>query len=262
MRLMAGRFLNSGDFPAEGFGVPRGVVVSESFARLYFHGGDAVGGRVQHGAPGNAWSTIVGIVADVRHSSLEKSPQPTLYEPSWFADALAVRTALPPETVIASVRHVMHDINPAVALSDIQTMRDRTTEASARRRFQTVLLAAFAGIAVFLALVGLYGLLSYAVRQRRAETGVRVALGAGRGAVVGMVVRHGLTLTGAGLAVGLLAAAALARWASSLLYGVRALDPVTFIVVPVFMIAAAAIACFVPAWKAARIDPVSSLREQ
>jgi len=119
MRLMAGRFLNSGDFPAEGFGVPRGVVVSESFARLYFHGGDAVGGRVQHGAPGNAWSTIVGIVADVRHSSLEKSPQPTLYEPSWFADALAVRTALPPETVIASVRHVMHDINPAVALSDI-----------------------------------------------------------------------------------------------------------------------------------------------
>jgi len=141
-------------------------------------------------------------------------------------------------------------------------MSQRTTEAARRRRFQTVLLAVFAGIAVFLALVGLYGLLSYAVRQRTAEIGVRMALGAGRAAVVGLVVRHGLLLTASGLAIGLLAAAALSRSIASLLYGVRVFDPVTFFAVPLFMLAAASIACLIPAWKAARIDPVDALRQQ
>ena len=164
--------------------------------------------------------------------------------------------------MISSIRNAIHSVDPAIALTDIQTMLQRITEAASRRRFQTVLLAAFAGIAVFLALVGLYGLLSYAVRQRTTEIGVRMALGAGRGAVVGMVVRQGLMLTGAGLAIGLLAAGAIARGIASLLYGVHAFDPVTFIAVPVFMLLAAAVACFVPAWKAARIDPIRALRQQ
>jgi ABC-type antimicrobial peptide transport system permease subunit len=157
---------------------------------------------------------------------------------------------------------VVHGVDPAIALTDIQTMRQRTTEAASRRRFQTVLLAAFAGTAVFLALVGLYGLLSYAVRQRRAEIGVRMALGAGRGSVVGLVLRHGLMLTGSGLAIGLLTAAVLSRSIASLLYGVRPFDPLTFIGVPVFLLVAASIACLVPAWKAARIDPIDALREE
>ena len=262
MRLIAGRFLNSGDIPAQPSAVPPAVVVSESFARVFFPGGKAIGGRVQRGEPGKVWSTVVGVVADVRHTNIEKSPQPTLYEPSWFADSLAIRTALPPEAVVSSIRNVVHGVDPAIALSDIQTMRQRTTEAASRRRFQTVLLAAFAGIAVFLALVGLYGLLSYAVRQRTTEIGVRMALGAGRGAVVGLVVRHGLMLTGAGLAIGLLAAGAVSRSIATLLYGVHAFDPVTFVAVPVFLLVAAFIACFVPAWKAARIDPISALRQQ
>jgi putative ABC transport system permease protein len=263
-RLIAGRFVNSGDIPAQPSPVPPAVLVSESFAKLYFPGGNAVGGRLQRGEPGRKWSTIVGVVADVRHTNLEKPPQPTLYEPSWFTDSvgLAIRTALPPDAVISSVRNAVHGISPAMALVDIQTMSQRTTEAASRRRFQTVLLAAFAGIAVFLALVGLYGLLSYSVRQRTTEIGVRIALGAGRAAVVGMVVRHGLMLTAAGLAIGLLAAGAAARWIASLLYGVHAFDPLTFIAVPILMLAAAAIACFVPAWKAAKIDPMISLRQQ
>ncbi len=262
MRLIAGRFLQPADVPAEPGAVPLAIVVSESFAKWYFPGGNAVGGRLQQGDPGSNWSTIVGVVADVRHTNLENSPQPTIYAPSWFVDSVAIRTALPPEAVIASVRKAVHGIDAAAALTDIRTMGQRTTEADSRRRFQTVLLAAFAGIAVFLALVGLYGLMAYLVRQRTAEIGVRMALGAGRGAVVGMVVRQGLTLTAAGLAFGLLAASAAGRWITSLLFGVRAIDPATFIVVPAVMLAAAAVACIVPAWKAAQIDPVSALRQQ
>jgi predicted permease len=273
MRLIAGRVLTSADnpiqpspvpptVPAQPPPVPAAVLVSESFARLYFPGGKAIGGRLQCGDPGAKWSTIVGVVADVRHTNLEAYPQPTIYNPSWFVDSLAIRTAVPPEAMISSIRNAIHSVDPAIALADIQTMRQRITEAASRRRFQTVLLAAFAGIAVFLALVGLYGLLSYVVRQRTTEIGVRMALGAGRGAVVGMVVRHGLMLTGAGLAIGLLAAGAIARWIASLLYGVHAFDPVTFVAVPVFMLVAAAIVCFVPGWKAPRIDPIIALRQQ
>jgi putative ABC transport system permease protein len=259
LRLIAGRFLNSSDLPAP---VPQAVVVSEAFARLYFPRGNAVGGRLQRGEPAANWSTIVGVVADVRHTNLEKAPRPTIYEPRWDARFLAIRTALPPEAMISSVRNLVRRVDPAIALTDIQTMSQRTTEAARRRRFQTVLLTVFAAIAVFLALVGLYGLLSYAVRQRTAEIGVRMALGAGRAAVVGLVVRHGLLLTASGLAIGLLAAAALSRSIASLLYGVRAFDPLTFFAVPLFMLAAASIACLIPAWKAARIDPVDALRQQ
>jgi predicted lysophospholipase L1 biosynthesis ABC-type transport system permease subunit len=236
-------------------------VVSERFAKLYFPGGNALGGRLQRGEPGNAWSTIVGIVADVRHTNLEKPPLPAIYEPSWLADSLAIRTSLPPEAVASSVRGVVRAIDPAIALFGIQTMRQRTTEAASRRRFQTVLLAAFAGIAVFLALAGLYGLLGYTVRQRTAEIGVRMALGAGRGVVMGLVVRHGLALTGCGLGVGLLAAAAISRSLAGMLYGVRAYDPLTFVAVPLVTLAAAAVACIAPAWKAARTDPVAALRQ-
>lgn len=260
--LIAGRYLTSDDIPAQPTPAPPVVVVSESFARLYFQGRSAIGGRMAAGQPGAAWSTIVGVVADVRHSSLEAPPEPTFYQASWFVDSLAIRTALPPETVIASVRRAVRDAGAPFVLADIETMQQRTEQAAAPRRFQTVLLAAFAAIAVFLALVGLYGLLSYTVRQRTAEIGVRMALGAGRSQVVAMVLRRGLALAGIGLVIGLAAAGAAARWAASLLYGINAFDPVTFVVVPLLVMTAAAIACLLPAWKAARVDPVSSLRHQ
>jgi ABC-type antimicrobial peptide transport system permease subunit len=209
------------------------------------------------------WSTIVGVVADVRHSNLETPPTPTLYQPSWSdVSSLAIRTTLPPDAMVSAVRHAVRESGLPFLLADIQTMRERTSKAEARRRFQTVLLAAFAGIAVFLALVGLYGLLSYAVRQRTAEIGVRMALGAQRSQVVGMVLRDGLLLTAAGLLIGLPVAGTVARWSASLLYGIHVLDPVTFIAVPVLMMAAAALACVLPAWKASQVDPVSSLRHQ
>lgn len=260
--LIAGRYLTPDDMPDRPTPVPRAVVVNETFARVYFYGRSALGGHVQRGAPGVVWSTIVGVVADVRHSNLETPPTPTLYEPSSDVSSLAIRTTLPPDAMISAVRHAVRESGLPFLLADIQTMRERTSEAEARRRFQTVLLAAFAGIAVFLALVGLYGLLSYAVRQRTAEIGVRMALGAQRSQVVGMVLRHGLMLTAAGLLIGLPLASTLARWSASPIYGIHVLDPVTFIAVPVLMMAAAALACVLPAWKASQVDPVSSLRHQ
>jgi predicted permease len=261
--LIAGRYLTPEDMPDQPTPVPRAVVVNETFARVYFHGRSAVGGHVQRGAPGTLWSTIVGVVADVRHSNLETPPTPTLYQPSWSdVSSLAIRTTLPPDAMVSAVRQAVRESGLPFLLADIQTMRERTSKAEARRRFQTVLLAAFAGIAVFLALVGLYGLLSYGVRQRTAEIGVRMALGAQRSQVVGMVLRDGLLLTAAGLLIGLPVAGTVARWSASLLYGIHVLDPVTFIAVPVLMMAAAALACVLPAWKASQVDPVSSLRHQ
>jgi putative ABC transport system permease protein len=258
--LLAGRYLTDADMPAQWAPNPASVAVSDSFARQYFPGRSAIGGRIQQGDPGDRWSTIVGVVADVRHSSLEAAPSPTIYSPSPFMESIAVRTALPPDVMIASVRRALHTAETPFALTDIQTMRQRIGESGARRRFQTVLLASFAGVAVFLALVGLYGLLSYGVRQRTAEIGVRMALGAARSQVVGLVVGEGLALTAAGVVIGLAAAAAAARSSASLLYGIPALDPVTFVAVPALMAAASTVACMLPAWRAARVDPARSLR--
>lgn len=262
IRLVAGRLLTAADNPLQPARMPAAVLVSEAFARRYFPGGNAVGGHVQRGAPGSDWSTIVGVVADVRHSSLEKSPDPVIYEPSWLLDSIAIRTALPPASAVSSVRAVLHAVDPHLALANIQTMSERTDAAESRRRFQTVLLAAFAAMALFLSLFGLAGLLSYAVRQRTAEIGVRMALGAGRGAVIAMVVRQGLLLTAAGLGIGLVAAAAIARGIASMLYGVRVFDPLTFVAVPLLLLLSAGIASLLPAWKAARVDPIASLRAE
>ena len=201
IRLMAGRFLNDADEGAQ----PKVVAVSQSFAMLYFDGRPAVGARIKIGGDGAMrvpWSTVVGVVADVRHSGLERPPAPTVYAASQFADTLAVRGSLPPDALAATIRKSLHNLDPTIALADLRTMDDRISEAASRRRFQTALLAAFAAIAVSLALAGLYGLLSYTVRQRTGEIGLRMALGASRADVVGMVVRQGLTLVALGLAVG------------------------------------------------------------
>jgi putative ABC transport system permease protein len=255
--LVAGRYLTARDISANGS--PAAVVVSRSFARAYFPDGNAIGGHFRHGGA-KEWSTIVGVVADVRHIDLESPPAPTLYEPSWDVNDLAIRTSLPLDVILPMVRRAVREVGAPFVVGNAMTMQERAGEAAASRRFQTVLLAAFAAIAVFLALVGLYGLLSYMVRQRLGEIGVRVALGADRWRIVTMVLRDGLTIAGAGLAIGLAAAAMLARWGASLLYGVSPLDPVTFGLLPLLIVIVTAGACVFPAWRASRVDPVRALR--
>ena len=255
IRLLSGRYLE----PADEGTPPHHVVVSESFERRFFKGKSAVGGRFQTSA--EEWTTIAGVVADVRQKA-ERPPDPTVYVAGWNGGVLAIRASAPPERMMAAVRRVVGQVDAAAVLTDVRTMRERMSEAESRRRFQTTLLAGFAGIAVLLALVGVYGLLAYSVRQRTAEIGVRMALGAGRRALLSMVLGEGLLLTGAGLAIGLAVAAGMSRLVESLLYGVRPHDAVTFAAVPVLMAGAALAACIVPAWRAGNIDPMRALRQQ
>lgn len=258
--LLAGRYLDDNDIAAGAAQWPKAVAVSESFARRYFPGRNAVGHRLR--INGSPWSPIVGVVGDVRHSSLEEAPEPIVYCQNGLADSVAIRTVGAPEAIVRSIQGVVTGFHAGFTVADVQTMSRYVDQAAARRRFQTVALTSLAGVAVLLALVGLYGLLSYAVRQRTAEIGVRVAMGASRNAVIRMVALYGLKLASAGLAIGLCLALALTRAMASFVYGIRAADPLTFAAVPAFTIAVAVIACIAPSWKAASIDPVVALRQQ
>src|SRR5579871_1174085 len=258
--LLAGRFLNDGDIAIPYAEWAKTADVSASFARRYFGNGDALGHRLR--INDSKWMTIIGVVGDIRNGSLEEAPEPIIYVQNGLADSVAVRTNLSPEAMIPLVRAAVAELHANVAIADVQTMDRYADQAAARRRFQTVLLTSFAGMAVCLALVGFYGLLSYAVMQRTAEIGLRMALGASPGAVVGMVLRYGLKLTASGLAIGIIAGLVLVRTLASFLYGVSAADPVTFLAVPALTAVVSVIACIVPARKAAHIDPVNALRSQ
>jgi putative ABC transport system permease protein len=238
------------------------AVVNQSFERKYFGGRSAVGGHIRFDARGK-WITIAGVVGDVRHSSMDSAPSPTVYSPLLPAPGynidIAVRAAAP-GTLAPAIRAVLRSLDPGLALADIRTMSERVAASDSRRRFQTVVLSVFAGIAVFLALIGLYGLMSYSVRQRTREIGVRMAMGASRSDVLRMILRQGLTLTIAGLAAGLACAFALMRLIESWLYAVKPSDPATFAVVPVLILLVSAGACLMPGWKATRVDPAEALR--
>ena len=258
--LIAGRYLNDGDTAANPFEAGVSVVVSESFAKRYFPGRTPLGRRL--GINGPAKNTIVGVVGDVRQSSLEEAPEPVVYAQNGLADSVVIRTFGSPEAVVASIRKEVSALGAGAAVTDVQTMSQYVDQAAARRRFQTVALTAFAGVAVFLTLVGLYGLIAYAVRQRTAEIGVRMALGATPGAMLRMVILAGLKLTLAGLGIGVCLALVMAQGMAGFVYGIPEIDPVTFLAVPAFMIAVTVVACLAPAWRAARIDPVDVLRQQ
>jgi putative ABC transport system permease protein len=259
-------------FAEEGLsGPPQEAIVNQALVKKYFAGRNPIGMRIWQSNPTGAnrpnnddARTIVGVVGDVRDWTVEAPPQPQLFTPLRDAsDAyIVVRANLPREAILDSATAILKRIDRNMAFSKVHTMRELVSEATARKRFQTVLLSIFAAAALLLALVGFYGLMAYTVSQRSAEMGVRIALGARRRDIAGLVVRQGLRLVVAGLVLGMIAAFPLSRLLTSSLYEVKAWDPATFVVVPMLFMLVAFAACVIPARRAANADPMVILRQQ
>jgi putative ABC transport system permease protein len=260
IHLLRGRLFDDSDDATH----PSVAIVTQAFAATWFGGGEALGQQIRMGGDASPWSTIVGVVADTRHSTLEEKPRPAVYRPFWQAPLynadLTVRTRLPAADAASMIRQALRRTDPAVPAIEIRTVREIISAANARRRFETSILSGFAAFAVLLALVGVYGLTVYTVGQRTAEIGIRMAVGGSRARVLRMVIAQNLVPVIAGLTIGLVAASGLTRFLASALYDVKPSDPVTYLVVPSFMVLVAFAACLIPAWKAARIDPVAALR--
>lgn len=239
--------------------------MNQAFSQKFFPGGSALGKHIRMTTEG-PWSTIIGEVANSHLDRLEDTPPPETYRSMWADPAsnafLAIRSTLPPKQLAPVVRKIVQDIDASISLDTFHTMEERTSEAWARRRFQRDLFSGFAGIALALALVGLYGLMAYIVKLRTAEVGIRMALGATPGSVLGMILRQGLGMTLAGIALGLAAALAVTRFLASWLYGVSADDPLTFAASPGLLLIVAIAACLIPAWRATRINPMLALRSE
>jgi predicted permease len=248
------------------------AVVNQAFAKKYFANEDAIGRRIRTGERENdPWITVVGVAKDARYMSLEAAPVPQVYRSFWQVEwnesnivgaYVAVRSSLPQDAVAAEIRAEVKGIDPSLAVADVHTMSELVSSVTARRRFQTTLLTVFSVTAMLLAMVGVYGLLAYSVRQRSAEIGIRLALGSSKNGVVRLILREGLTLLGIGLAIGLAAALACTRLLTGFLYGVPALDPATFALVPMLLLAATIAACLIPSFRAAAIDPINALRHE
>jgi predicted permease len=261
--LLAGRSFTPADQTPK---APSVVIVNEAFAKTYFAGRSAIGGHLclcyfTSGAP--SWSTVVGVVADTRFSNLENTPPPQVYSPFWRGQwdqaFIAVRASLPPSRIIPDIRSAVASIDPTLAVADIQTMDQRVSEASALRRFQTSLFGVFAAVALFLAAIGLYGVMAYSVKQRTPEIGIRLALGAQPSNVMKLIVTQGMTLTILGICIGVAGAFALTRLLSTLLFGIAPSDPSTFIIVAAVLLLVSFLACYIPARRAMRIAPIEAL---
>ncbi|HEY6403423.1 MAG TPA: ABC transporter permease [Blastocatellia bacterium] len=243
----------------------RSVIIDEEFARRYWANGDAIGKRIRLGdSDAGAVVTVVGIVGRVKMEGLSDESNrvqgyfPYLQFP--FGPAIVVRTQTAPETLIAAVRQDVRAIDSELLISNIRTMEQIRAESIAPQRFNLALLGIFAGIALALALVGIYGVMAYLVAQRTHEIGIRIALGASPGQVLKLVVGQGMTLAGAGVMLGLVAAFGLTRLMKSLLFGVTATDPVTFALIALLLTLAALLACWIPARRATKVDPMVALR--
>jgi putative ABC transport system permease protein len=260
--LLEGRLLA----PSDGPGQPRAVVVSRSFADRYLVGGPRLGQRVVMPWGDTLVGTIVGVVADVKHTGIDSLANPTTYWPlaqfPYAAMNLVVRTTGEPTAVAAALAAQVHALDPELAVADVRPLDAYLGDALARRRFSMTLLAGFAALALALTAVGLYGVMAYSVVQRTRELGIRLALGAGRDVVLRGVLASGLGLVAVGIALGLGAALIMTRLLRSLLYEVSATDPAVFAGLTALLVAVGAAACYLPARRATRVDPMIALRAE
>jgi len=256
--LVRGRFFTDFDTMANAQQV---VLVDEKFAQRFWPGQDPVGKRLWRDP--KQPMTIVGVVGTVKQYGLDIDGRIVFYRPSASLLSYQVaRTASDPAAAAGAIVRAVHEIDPTIPVYDIRTMQDRMSDSLARQRFSTIMLGAFAAFALLLAVVGVYGVMSYLVTQGTRDIGVRMALGAQRSRIVGMVIRQGMELTGVGIVLGLVGAAALTRVMASLLFGVSATDLATFSAVPIVLAAIALVASYLPARRATRVDPVVALREE
>ncbi|HYN85047.1 MAG TPA: ABC transporter permease [Pyrinomonadaceae bacterium] len=255
---------------------PPVVVVNETLARRSWPGRDPLGQRMRQGAVGgdSPWMEVVGVVGDVRHAALDSEPKPEMYftfrqaglqRSSSIANnsrriTLAVRGAGDTAALARAARAEVAGIDKNQPVAGVRTLGDAVSRSVTPQRFNTLLLGVFAALAVALAMIGVYGVMSFSVGGRTREIGIRMALGAQRRDVVGMILRQGMALVAVGVALGLAASAALTRWMTTMLYGVSATDPLVFAAVTALLIAAALVACYVPARRATKISPMEALR--
>ncbi len=245
---------------------PPVVILSESLARTFWPNGDPIGSRVRLGPnPNDPWMTVVGIVSDVR-MGVDGESRPTAYvsarQDHWGGMAIVMRTTTDPMSMLPAVRREVRAIDATIPVADANSMKEVRTQGLTDRRLPMQLMAAFAVLALILAAVGVYGGMAYSVAARTREIGVRVALGAQPRNVFGMVLRQGMGAAAAGLTLGLLGAAALGRVLTSLLYGVKPTDVLTFVGVAGVLLTVVLAACLVPARRAVRVDPLEALRSE
>jgi putative ABC transport system permease protein len=260
--LRGGRLLEERD--AQG---PPVVVVSEAYAKRKFPGADPIGKRLSLG-PDPRLRTIVGVVADVRQMSLAANEPDAIYLPTrqWpWADrvqTLVVRSRVEAPALIGAIRKAIWSIDKDQPIGRIASMEDLLAATASERRFALVLFEAFGAVALLLAAMGIYGVLSGSVAERTREIGIRSALGASPGGILALIVKQGFALTALGAAIGLSAAIAASQAITGLLFGVSRLDPVTYLAMVALLLAVSLVACWMPAFRAARVDPAIALRAE
>ena len=256
--LVKGRFFNTFDIVPNAQPV---AIIDEKFAQRFWPNQDPIGKHVW-GDPKRPM-TIVGVVGTVKQYGLDIDGRIVVYRPSpGLLTYHVARTSSDPASVAGAMVRAIHEVDPTIPVYDVRTMQDRMRDSMARQRFSTLMLGAFAVFALMLAAVGVYGVMSYLVSQGTHDIGVRMALGAQRSSILGLVVRQGLELTVAGVVAGLIGALVLSRVMASLLFGVSATDLATFSVVPVILTITAFVACYLPARRATLVDPVVALRDE
>ena len=257
--LISGRFFDQHDTEDS---LPV-IVIDEHMARNYWPNANPLGGRIRFGTD-NPWMTVVGVVGNVKQYDLENESRVTMYLPAAQAGGgtmyLVARTSVAPLSLATTISSSVHSMDSNIPIFDVKTMEQRLSESLARRRFAMLALGVFAGFALLLAVIGIYGVISYSVAQRTNELGIRLALGASRVDVLRLVLSAGFKLVLIGIGVGLVLSFAVTRFLSSLLFGVRATDLLTFGALSVLMIVVSLLACYLPARRATKVDPLVALR--